>query len=443
MFAGGFDLPAAAAVAGAGGLDEYAVLDLLDALVRKSLVTADRSTSHTRYGLLETIRQFAEDQLATTGNADDTRDAHARYFAGQETPVLTLWNSSRQREAYDWLDVELANLRTGFRWAADRGDLDTAAAIATYTAFLGWFVAQFEPVAWVEELLEPARAAAHRRLAALSVMACLCCYVGRVDDGVRHADVTVALIGDVRYAPAPFGYAGFWAGVAHLNIGRPDIATELFQSDVDRTGDPLVLARSFVVAGSALSGRVEEAMGKAGDVVTAAEATTNPASLAWAVCSYGMVFRVGDPPLAMHALRRGMAVARDSGNSFIQAGSAALLAGLEAEHGDQQMGLELFTRAISGFHDAGDTSSTRSPMAALAVFLDQIGRHEPAAIIAGYAHNRATRTTYPELVSVAEHLLGVLGPDRYTTLTDQGRAMAPADAVRYALEQIDLARGTL
>jgi len=43
---------------------------------------------------------------------------------------MSLWDSPRQREAYTWLDVELANLRAAFRWAADHGDLDTAAAIA-------------------------------------------------------------------------------------------------------------------------------------------------------------------------------------------------------------------------------------------------------------------------------------------------------------------------
>ncbi len=64
MFAGGFDLAAVAAINGADALDEYAVLDLLDALVRKSLVVADRTSGHTRYSLLETIRQFAEERLA-------------------------------------------------------------------------------------------------------------------------------------------------------------------------------------------------------------------------------------------------------------------------------------------------------------------------------------------------------------------------------------------
>ena len=63
VFAGGFDLQSACAVAGSDDSDDYAVLDLLDALVRKSLLVADRSAGRTRFSMLETIRQFAEEQL--------------------------------------------------------------------------------------------------------------------------------------------------------------------------------------------------------------------------------------------------------------------------------------------------------------------------------------------------------------------------------------------
>ena len=144
--------------------------------------------------MLETIRQFAEEQLVADRRCRRDRTAHARYFAGRETDVLALWDGPRQREAYDWFTIELPNLRTAFRWAADHGDLDTAAAIAVYAAFLGYWVEQHEPIAWAEELIEPARAVEHRRLAQLYVMAAQC-YVGRTDrrrssataEAARHA----------------------------------------------------------------------------------------------------------------------------------------------------------------------------------------------------------------------------------------------------------------
>src|SRR5262245_34715742 len=94
VFAGAFDLDGACAVTGSS--DEFATLDLLDALTRKSLLIADRSSAHARFSMLETIRQYAEDQLVAAGEADAARSAHARYFAGRETDVLALWDSARQ-----------------------------------------------------------------------------------------------------------------------------------------------------------------------------------------------------------------------------------------------------------------------------------------------------------------------------------------------------------
>ena len=64
VFAGGFDTVSVTAVH--GGFDEYTMLDLVDSLVRKSLLTATRTSGGTRFAMLETIRQFAEDQHATS-----------------------------------------------------------------------------------------------------------------------------------------------------------------------------------------------------------------------------------------------------------------------------------------------------------------------------------------------------------------------------------------
>ena len=206
VFAGGFDLQSACAVGGFDGSDDYAVLDLLDALVRKSLLVADRSSGRTRFSMLETIRQFAEEQLVAGGEATEVRTAHARYFAGRETDILALWDSPRQREAYDWFTAELANLRTAFRWAADHGVLDVAAAIASYAALLGVLVDNYEPITWAEELIEPARAVNHPRLATLYMLASQCYWTGRIEEAVGYADAGQTVIGSG--GEVPFGAEG-------------------------------------------------------------------------------------------------------------------------------------------------------------------------------------------------------------------------------------------
>ena len=78
VFSGGFDLAGISAVV--EDADDVDVLERLDSLVRKSLVVVDHAAAHTRYGMFETIRQFAEEQLSATGGLERLRDRHAAHF---------------------------------------------------------------------------------------------------------------------------------------------------------------------------------------------------------------------------------------------------------------------------------------------------------------------------------------------------------------------------
>ena len=78
VFAGSFSLEAVDAVACASDLNPMDALDSLTALVEKSLVIMDRETG--RYRLLETVRQYAQDRLAESGEADAVRSRHAAYY---------------------------------------------------------------------------------------------------------------------------------------------------------------------------------------------------------------------------------------------------------------------------------------------------------------------------------------------------------------------------
>src|SRR3978361_2030369 len=129
-----------------------------------------------------------------------------------------------------------------------------------------------------------------------------------------------------------------------MYAGRPEMLIQLARRDIDRTGDPLTFARSCVVLGHVLSGRVDEGTALAGDVVDAAEATHNPAMLSFALLNRGMALRMADPVTAMNSLRRGMEQARGSRNRMWEASCATQLAGLEAQHGDLPTSLDLFVQ---------------------------------------------------------------------------------------------------
>jgi predicted ATPase/class 3 adenylate cyclase len=446
VFAGGFDLQSACAVMGSD--DEFATLDLLDAVVRKSLLVADRSGGRTRFSMLETIRQFAEEQLVASGAATEARTAHARYFAGREADILALWDSPRQREAYDWFTIELANLRTAFRWATDHGDLDTAAIIATYAAFLGPMVENREPIAWAEELIEPARVADHPRLAFLYVMATWCSQVGRTDDAVRYADAAQLVIASGRYEEVPFGGEAM-LGNAYLHIGQPERCVEWCRAQLARGRDTHTVITAYLVNALALAGSHDEAMAAADGLIDAAEATHNPAVLSLALwvqdqlyARHDAALRDADPVASLEALRRGLVIAQDSGNRYSESLLAVSLCRLEAVYGDPLAALNYITLAIRTLHDAGDTASVRGSVSVLAAVFDRLGRYEPAATMAGFA-------VIPYLEMLAEfntliaHLRDALGDQTYESLVRKGETMTIAAMATYAYDQIDQARTEL
>jgi predicted ATPase len=435
VFAGGFDLESACAVADSG--DDFATLDLLDALVRKSLIIADRSTGRTRFSMLETIRQFAEEQLIASGQATETRAAHARHFAGRETDILALWDSPRQREAYDWFAAELANLRTAFRWAAEQGDLDIAATIATYAAFLGIWVDNYEPIAWAEELIEPARAVDHPRLAALYVMASACWNAGRIEAAVGYSDAAQRVIASGRYE-VPFGIEGV-LGAAYLTIGQPERCVEWCRTQLARGRDTHRITRACLTIALAMTGSGKDARAAANGLI---DATPNPFVLSFALWAHGYALRDADPAGALDGLRRGLVIAQDSGNRFIETLLVGQLSRLEAKHGDPLAALDHVTLAIRNYHDAGN-ALIRAPLAILAAFFDRLGRYEPAATIAGFAVSPMTAALEPELSTAIAHLREVLDYEAYESLARKGETMTTAAIAAYAYDQIDQARTEL
>ena len=442
VFSGGFDLKSARAVAGADDVDDYAVLDRLDALVRKSLLMADRSTGRTRFSMLETIRQFAEEQLAASGDAADVRDVHARYFAGCEADILALWDSPRQREVYTWFITETANLRTAFRWAADRGDLDVAATIAAYAGFLGYVTGNCEPITWVEEVIEPARADDHPRLAFLYVIASVCWMAGRVDAAIGYTDACQPLLSS-EHCEVPFGVDGL-IGSAYLAIGQPERWAESARAQLARGRGANPVARASLVLALAAAGWRDEALSAATGLIDAAEVSDNPTALSVALLAHGYIFREADPARAMAALRRGLTIAQDNGQRGYESDMASTLGRLEAAHGDPLAALDHLTVALRNYHNSGNTNQMNTTLVILAVVLDRLGHYESSATISGgSARNPFTTAFIPEFNTAITHLRDVLANQTYDSLAHTGANMTTAVMVTYASDQIDHARAEL
>ena len=133
-------------------------------------------------------------------------------------------------------------------------------------------------------------------------------------------------------------------------------------------------------------------------------------------------------------------IAQDSGNRASASVLAPFLARLEAEHGDTVSAFDHLTLAIRNYHNAGDTTTIRVPLAVLAALFDRLGRYEPAATIAGFALSPFAAAAVPEITTAITHLRDVLGEATYESLARKGETMTTAAMVTYAYDQIDQAR---
>ena len=131
VFAGGAGLNAVREVCVGGEVAPEAIVDLLAALVSKSLVVADTGRSRSRYRLLETIRAFARDRMDEAGESFEIEERHAACFlaVGEKSWHRVLM--ADQRQGADALEQEHDNLRAALGWLLTDGDPRVALRLAS------------------------------------------------------------------------------------------------------------------------------------------------------------------------------------------------------------------------------------------------------------------------------------------------------------------------
>jgi predicted ATPase/transcriptional regulator with XRE-family HTH domain len=218
VFAGGWTIEAAEAVCSGDGIAETEVLDLLTALVDKSLVVADAGvvdgTEVTRYRLLETVRQYGRQRLEATEGGSRVRDRLAAYFvdlAEKAEPGLLFGEQVRW---LDRLDAEHENVRAALRWLEERGD--TEAGLRLTASLLYWWLirsSRVEGLTWIDRLLRRAVGlqATQIRAKALDAAGLLAWLVGQRAASEAYAEEHVHVaraLGDRR----SLGYALYAVG---------------------------------------------------------------------------------------------------------------------------------------------------------------------------------------------------------------------------------------
>jgi predicted ATPase/DNA-binding SARP family transcriptional activator/DNA-binding CsgD family transcriptional regulator len=156
-FAGWWTLEAAEAVGAAGGIEED-IMDVLSNLVDKSLVvTEPEAPEVVRYRMLESVRQYAREQLEESGEAEAIRRRHASFYLALAKEAESGLTGAQQQAWADQLEAEHDNLRAALSWSLENEPqtaLQLAETLARFWEIRSHFL---EGSRWLEAVLQETR----------------------------------------------------------------------------------------------------------------------------------------------------------------------------------------------------------------------------------------------------------------------------------------------
>ncbi|BCL30070.1 BTAD domain-containing putative transcriptional regulator [Streptomyces aurantiacus] len=382
VFVGGFDLRAAEAVCAGEGIAREDVVDLIDGLVQKSVVTvepvvtvesmatvesvvtvesvtpAGRPGAGTRYRLLETIRQYGTDRLRAEGDTTGLRMRHSDYYQSLAALAAAEWCGPDEVRWLERLRRELPNLRSALDFCrVHPGRAPAGAAIAVdLMRTRCWFFGSTlgEARHWIESLsalLDPALAEPTALVAAMKT------FVAIIQGDQPAAR---ACLDECHAVPA-------FAGAAPV-VYIEGVYTLLV------LGDPACIAQ--------LAKAREEflALGLTGDA--------HMATMFWAIATAFLGCRAE----ARSACATYVAAAEAAGAEWAQTWSQWCTALTELLHGEPSRGLLPLCDALVRQRALDDNWGPAWSLETMAWTLGALGHHAWAAVVLGAAHRHRQAT---------------------------------------------------
>jgi predicted ATPase len=359
VFVGGFSLEGAEAVLNDASDDGGSPLELIAALVTRSLLIADTTAAEARYRLLEPVRQYAAEHLRADPDGDEaaTRRRHLSYLAelaeAAEEPIIGGPDQPWMRR----LDSELANIRAALAWGFDN-DHQTAARLAAallvYCRHRGLYS---EGAAWARQA---ALSAGPLRARALCMEGWLASEMGDAARGRVLLDESYRLTAE--------------------SGGLPDLAMVL-------------VARALA---EYVVGDLEALRATADEAVAVARRSGSQARLMWALWAPAVCAAANeDHQRALDLFREARAIAVDLGN--VSWGSSMAINVLESaiDNGDTAAAAPLLRSELDA-ETAADPSSAGYLVENAAILAIQRGDHAAGIRLLGAGRADLVRAGYRE-----------------------------------------------
>lgn len=405
----GFDRDAASAIAGRPATD---VTAQLGALVEQSLLRrVERPGQHTRFAMLETVREFAAEQLEGSGTADSIRNRHAGFFLTFAEQIGADVYGPEMRHHLDRFVIEYANLRAALGYLAESGDtvreLRLAAALSNYWLHRGQISEGIEALG--AALARGTTAPPDIRAKALLELAALLLAVGAID---RAGQISAESVSLARVA-----------------------------GDHDLLGEALWVQANVVGSDNARIGEaielLEEAVGSAVDRGIPIDRYQS------GLAAIGTLWiRSGQRERGSSLLQGALEVLQASGRHLETGETLLRLGRIERQDGHFTRAAARYGDSLRAYDTAGMVTQAGYALAELAGLASTCGYRESAATIAGMVQAIAERTgivvegdapyMLVQIASESATALGLGYPEAVATGRNLPFATAIAEAIAVA-----------
>ncbi len=451
VFAGGWTLDAAEAVASGGDVADWQVLDLLAALVGKSLVQAEGSHGSTRYRLLETVRHYAAERLAQRAGPDlrDARVAHRNHYLSL---VETAAPRLRGPEEVRWLDrieAEFDNIRAALTFSI--ADPDGAEPGLRLAAGLRSFVFSRGHSGEVIEALgallgRPDARQPTRSLALALVTNCkLLTHFNRTPDIPAMAEQAITIargLGDDGLAADALGALNWFSYLqGHLPaaLAGADDAVALARA----AGHPvrIVVALGHRAVFKAETGDLDASLADYQEVLQLARASGDNYTLAVTLVNLGVdQVTAGEFAAAQAYLQDALKVADAHGYQHLSAAAEMNLGFAYLMNSDAARARRLLIGVLDRARATGETTWVHSAFLGLALAAGADADPAVAATLHGAADHQYEQAGQAFDVKESKmrsgdhaRLRDALGEAAFDAAYSRGRALSQADAIALAV----------
>jgi DNA-binding CsgD family transcriptional regulator/tetratricopeptide (TPR) repeat protein len=415
VFVSGCTLDAAEAVANPSGDPAIDPVEGIASLVDNSLLRQESGRDgKPRYLMLETVREFALEQLELSGETEDTRHQQARFYLSQVTPTpKTSGLALSARRWLDLLEAEDDNLWSVLSWSLESGEIEVGLRLAG-TMMYYWYVRKrrlTEARVWLDRALARGRDAGAAGETLAQALTCASALAHLQDDTGRSQMLAEEAMAIFRRVGTPRNVASahyvlaipaYMRGESHRAEQHCEEALNYFRAEGDRYWVAEVLLGLAHVAID--QGNYERA-------ATAYEESLHLSQ------------QLGSRPFAARA---------QSGLGF-----------LARARGDPELAYRLFQESIAVWGEIDDLTSIAICLEAIAGTICSLGGPFRAAQLLGTAEALREQLNYPiprrALPTYQQTIAGIqssLSMIQFATAWMEGRALSPAAAIALAREDL-------